>query len=205
MKKSLTSLLTTTVLATTIFTGCTNHKEALKVLPSELAIADDCRNQNKSFEHDCYDLIAYKNSFAQIRLGIIAQTKGNHTEAFQRYTLAQKKGNFYANALLADLYNKGEGVQKDKDKVIDLLKDVDEVDPIAAYKLAYYYMDKKDYTQAIELLEFAALNNVKKAQYKLYKIYSEGTITKINLDKSKEWFIKYEDKSNSFISKIYGI
>ena len=80
MKKSFTSLLATTVLTTAIFTGCTNHKEALKVLPSELAIADDCINTNKSFERDCYDLIAYKNSFAQIRLGIQAQKKGNYNE-----------------------------------------------------------------------------------------------------------------------------
>jgi len=205
MKKSVTSILSTTLIATTLFTGCSNHKEALKVLPNELSIADDCKNPNKSFEYDCYDLIAYKNTFAQIRLGIVAQAKGKYQEAFQRYSIAQKNGNFYSNALLADLYNKGLGVKQDSDKVIDLLKDVDEVDPIAAYKLSFHYIQQKDYADAIELLEFAAQNNVKKAQYNLYKIYDAGEITKINLDKSRYWYEQYQDKSNSFLSKIYGL
>jgi len=205
MKKSITSIFAAASLATFLLSGCTNHKEALKVLPNELAIADDCKNTNKQFEMDCYDLISYKNSFAQLRLGIAAQTNQNYQEAFHRYTLAQQKGNFYANALLADLYNKSDLVKDKESKVLDLLKDVDEVDPIAAYKLSYYYMGKKDYDKAIKLLEFAAINNVKKAQYDLYKIYSEGAITKMDTDKSKQWFKEYENKTNSFIRKIYGI
>lgn len=204
MTKSISSIFAAASLATFLLAGCTSHKEALKVLPSELSIADDCKNNNKQFEMDCYDLISYKNTFAQLRLGINAQTKGNNQEAFHRYTLAQQKGNFYANALLADLYNKSDS-SKDKEKVIPLLKDVDDVDPIAAYKLSYYYMNKKDYSEAISLLTFAATNNVKNAQNDLYKIYSEGKITKMDTEKSKYWFEQYEDKTNSFIRKIYGI
>lgn len=204
MKKALSSILATTIVATTLFTGCTAHKEALKVLPTELAIADDCRNINKSFERDCYDLIAYKNSFAQIRLGIMAQKNSKYEEAFQRFSLAKNKGNFYANALLADMYNKGLGVPQNKDMVLDLLEDVEDYDPIAAYKLSFVYKDKQDYEDAIKLLEFSAQNNVKEAQYELYKIYSDGQMTKMDLEKSKLWYEKYQDKSNGFINKIYA-
>lgn len=205
MTKSITSIFTASTLVFFLLSGCTSYKEALKILPNELAIADECKNTNKQFELDCYDLISYKNTFAQLRLGIDAQTKGNYQEAYHRYILAKQKGNFYANALLADLYNKNSDIKDKESKIIDLLKDVDEVDPIAAYKLSFYYLNKKDYTEAISLLTFAATNNVKKAQEVLSKIYQEGKITKKDLEKSKYWNEQYEDKTNSFIRKIYGI
>ena len=91
MKKSISLILTTTLFSTLIFTGCSSHQEALKVLPNELSIADGCRNTNKNFEHDCYDLISYKNSFAQIRLGIKAQREGNYEEEYHRFTFVKKR------------------------------------------------------------------------------------------------------------------
>jgi hypothetical protein len=36
---------------------------------------------------DCYDLISYKNSFAQLRLGLNAQLRGNFEEAIQRLNI----------------------------------------------------------------------------------------------------------------------
>ena len=188
-----------------LLSGCTDYKEAMKVLPNELSIADSCKNINKNLERDCYDLISYKNSFAQIRLGLNAQIKGNYEEAFQRYLIAKQKKNFYVNSLLAELYNNGYGVTKNKDTVIELLKDVKEVDPIAAYKLAFHYLAKKDNKEALRLLNFAATNNVKNAQLELAKIYSNGEITETDLQKSLYWNEQYKDKTNSFIAKIYGI
>ncbi len=188
-----------------LFSGCSSHDEAMKTLPNELAIADGCRNSNKQFEMDCYDLISYKNSFAQIRLGLAAQLKGNYPEAISRYNMAKQKGNFYVNSLFADLYNNGYGVEKNEDKVVDLLKDVQEVDPIAAYKLAFYYLAKEDNKKAIKLLTFAAENDVKKAQYELGIIYANGEITDSDLEKSTYWKEKFEDNSANFINKIYGI
>ncbi len=188
-----------------LFSGCGKYQEALKVLPNELAVADECVNKNKVLEKNCYDLIAYKNSFAQLRLGVLAQLKGEYKEAFQRYSIAKKSGNFYSNALLSDLYNKGLGVKKDKEKVLDLLNDSSSVDPMAAYKLGSYYIGKRNYDKGLKLLTFAAKGNLKKAQYALYKIYSEGKITKINEELSKKWFLEYQNKSNRFINKIYGV
>lgn len=187
-----------------LLSACTNHKEAVKVLPNELGIADDCRNTNRQFEMDCYDLISYKNSFAQLRLGLNAQLKENYPEALQRYTIAKQKGNFYANSLLAELYNNGFGVPKDEDKVIDLLKEVRDVDPIAAYKLSFYYLSKEDYDKVIELLTYAAQNGVKNAQYQLGVIYSNGEYVKPDLEKANYWNYQFENDPVNFINKIYG-
>ena len=153
---------------------------------------------------DCYDLISYKNSFAQLRLGLNAQLKENYPEALQRYTIAKQKGNFYANSLLAELYNNGFGVPKDEDKVIDLLKEVRDVDPIAAYKLSFYYLSKEDYDEVIELLTYAAQNGVKNAQYQLGVIYSNGEYVKPDLEKANYWNYQFENDPVNFINKIYG-
>ncbi|WP_121628185.1 tetratricopeptide repeat protein [Poseidonibacter antarcticus] len=204
IKNSIKFLFITTI-SSLLFIGCSNHEAALKILPNEIAQANECISTNKELEADCYDLISYKNSIAMLRSGINAYTKGNYKEAFHKYTLAQKKGNFYANSLLADLYNKGNGVAKNQEIALELLKDVDDVDGIAAYKLSFYYINKKDYDEALELLIFAGNNNVKKAQYELSKIYRDGTLAKDDPIKAKSWYEKYENKSNSLIRKIYGI
>lgn len=188
-----------------LLNGCTNYNEAMKVLPNELSIADDCRNNNKQFEMDCYDLISYKNTFAQLRLGINAQYRGNFQEAFHRFVLAKEKGNFYANALIADLYNNGYGVAQDENKMLDLLKDVKEVDPIAAYKLSFYYLSKDDFAEVIKLLTYAAENGVKDAQNQLSILYSNGQYIEPDFEKSSFWHIQYEEGTENFINKIYGI
>ena len=72
-----------------LYTGCSNYDSAMKTLPSELSIADQCTNSNRQFEIDCYELIAYKNSFAQLRLGLNAQNKSNYTRAIFIYSRAK--------------------------------------------------------------------------------------------------------------------
>ena len=204
MKKS-TKILVTAALTSILFTGCNQYEKSLKILPNEIAQANECISTNKEYERDCYDLISYKNSIALLRLGIKAYADDKYTEAFNLYTLAQQRGNFYANALLSELYFKGKGVKQNQKMGLKLLKDVDAVDPIAAYKLSFYYLNKKEYSDVVELLEFAAKNNVKDAQKALAKIYAEGKITKANTKRSDELKKAYEDKSNNFITKIYGI
>ena len=205
MIKSSTKLLLTSLFASLILSGCNKYEEALKVLPNEVAQADQCISSNKEFEADCYDLISYKNSIALLRLGIKDFGKGNYKAAIKQYTLAKQRGNLYANALLSDAYFSGKGVPVNAKMGLELLEDVDNADPIAAYKLSFYYLNKKDYSKTVKLLEFAAVNNVKKAQLKLAEIYRDGKITKANPQRSQELFKAYEDKTNSFISKIYGL
>jgi len=200
----MTKVLATASIAALLLTGCGKYKESLKILPTEVAQADECKNTNKSFELDCYDLISYKNSIAILRLGLQDYKKGNYKEAFSKYSFAKSRGNFYANSLLADLYNKGRGVAQNQKMALELLQDVDSVDPIAAYKLSFYYMNKKDYSEVEDLLEFAATNNIKDAQLRLANLYKEGTLIKKDAKKAQMWMDKYKDGSQDFMKKIYG-
>lgn len=186
-------------------TGCQTNKTVKQTLENEIAQANECLNSaNEEFENDCYDLISYKNSVALLRSGIKSYTKGNYNDALKKYSLAKIRGNFYANTLLSELYIKGKGVAQNQKKALELLKDVEDIDPIAAYKLSFYYLNKKDYKKAINLLEFASQNNVKEAKLKLAKIYQDGKITKMNMPKGKQLYKEYEDTNTSFINKIYG-
>src|SRR5690606_24524831 len=102
----------------------------------------------------CYDLIAYKSSFANIRLGIYELKIGESKSAKNRFELAKQSGNFYANALLSNLYENGVAVQEDSQMAIKLLQDVEYKDPIAAYKISFYYFSNDNIKRGIKLLEF---------------------------------------------------
>lgn len=201
----MTKVLGTIAVASLLLTGCGKYKESIKIMPTEIAQANECKSSDRQMQVDCYDLISYKNSIALIRLGLEDYRKGNYEEALKKYTYAKSKGNFYANSLLADLYNNGKGVPKNQKMAFDLLDDVEDVDPIAAYKLSFYYMGKQEYSDAIELLEFAATNGVKDAQKRLITIYEEGKITKADSKKAQMWKEKYSQKDEDFMQKIYGL
>src|SRR5574344_1324101 len=94
--------------------ACSTSPKVLEAMDNEKTVANECKNQNFNVELDCYDLIAHKNSFAQLRLGINAKYNGNFVEAINRYEIAKKQKNFYANALIADLYINGFGVEMDE-------------------------------------------------------------------------------------------
>ena len=192
------------ILSTLIFSGCGENK-ALKIIPNEIKQADSCKDSNKQIELDCYDLISYKNSVALLRLGINDYTKRNYKEAFQKISFSKTKGNFYANALLSNMYQTGRGVAKDDKKSLELLEEVAEFEPIAAYNLSFYYLDQKDYERALELLEFSAKNNVKKAQLKLSKIYSDNKIVKVDDKKSNHWKDSYKASTINKLHEVYGL
>ncbi len=91
-----------------------------------------------------------------------------------------------------------------QDTVIKLLEDTKDVDPIAAYKLAFHYLANDDNKKAIKLFTYAAQNNVKEAQYELSRLYSNPEIIDTDLEKSVYWNDLYQDKSDNFIKRIYG-
>lgn len=187
-----------------LFSACSSHKKAQEILPNEQEVANQCININKSIEADCYDLIAYKNSIAQLRLGVNAQYNGNFQEALDRFTFAQKQGNFYANALIANIYLKGFGVEIDEKKAKSLLNDTRKVDPIAAYSLAKIYLNEENYSEALELLEFAGENGVKDAQKDLSILYVNGEYFEIDSEKGSFWKDVYKENSEDFVKQIYG-
>lgn len=192
------------VFALFLFNACSSHNKALEVLPNELQDANQCINKVKSFEMDCYDLISYKNSIAQLRLGLNAQYQGNFEEALARFELAKKLGNFYANALISDMYLNGFGVELNEKKAISLLKDTRKVDPIAAYKLSSFYLNDGDISGAISLLEFAGVNGVRDAQNQLSIIYSNSQYIEPDDEKTLYWKSLYEENNEDLIKKIYG-
>ena len=205
MRKLISSSFALITLSLLAFNGCSNNNdEFLKISQNELSIADNCLNPNKSFEMDCYDLISYKNSFAQLRLGLYAQLNGNFDEAIKRLNTAKQKGNFYANAPLSDIYKNGLGVQKDEKLAKKLLLETKDIDPIAAYKLSFYYLDTGEVDDAIELLQKAAKNNVKLALLKLSDLYKNAEYVKRDMEMSKAWQEEYDEMQTDFSTKIYG-
>ncbi len=197
-------ILSSSILAL-FFSACTNYKKIQQTVGNEIQQSNGCVNkQNKELENDCYDLISYKNSIALLRLGINAYYEASYDEAFKRYSLSKLRGNPYANTLLAQLYMKGKGVKQNTKKALELLEEVKDFDPMAAYELALYHMKKDEYDKAIDLLKFASKNNLKEAQGKLLEIYKEGRYIKVDDETIKALYLKYEDKKNDIKRKIYG-
>jgi TPR repeat protein len=196
-------------LVSLLFTACSNkYAESIKVLPNEIGQANECKSVNKEFELDCYELIAYKNSIALIRLGIIDDAKGKYLDAFKKYDIAKKRGNFYANSLLADLYHNGKGVKQNKELALELLEEAESYDAISAYKLAYLEINKKDRDNddIIKLLTFAANSELKQAQKLLSNAYRNGHFGLVkDVLKAQEWNNRYLDKEKNLIKNIYGI
>ncbi len=187
------------------FCACTNYKELKQTMGNEIQHANTCINEkSQELETDCYDLISYKNSIALLRLGRKAYYEGKYEEALKRYSLAKVRGNFYANALLSELYEKGKGVKQNKTKAIKLLEETKDADPIAAYKLALVYIKKENYKKALKLLEFASNNDLKEAQYKLLQLYKIDSLD-IDQEKIKNLYLKYEDKTKDFKKSLYGL
>ncbi|QEZ88304.1 hypothetical protein ACIB15232_0104 [Aliarcobacter cibarius] len=184
--------------------ACSTSPKVLEAMDNEKTVANECKNQNFNVELDCYDLISHKNSFAQLRLGIDAQYKGNFKEAKDRFEIAKNQRNFYANALIAELYINGFGVDMDENKAISLLKDTRKVDPIAAYKLAMFYLRDGDVDSAIELLEFAGENGVKDTQNQLTILYSNSQYFEPNFEKSTYWQSKLDENEKDFMKDVYG-
>lgn len=88
---------------------------------------------------------------------------------------------------------------------INLLEEVKSVDPIAAYKLANFYLIDDKVKKAIELLTYAGENGVKDAQYQLHLLYSNEQYIPIDSEKSEYWDSKHKEDTQSFTNKIYGI
>ncbi|PID47008.1 MAG: hypothetical protein CR967_06000 [Proteobacteria bacterium] len=203
MKHYLTSLIVLFSILT--LSGCSSRQDTIKNLSLELPSANECINENKSIQNDCYGLLSQRNSFAQLRLGVHAEIRKDYKEALKRYTNAQKMNNFYATSLIANFYDKGFGVRQDRKKALEMIRQTQDVDPMAAFMLAKHYLKTKRNDKAIKLLEFAGNNDFKSAQRALAEFYFAGKYVEKNIQKSNFWKTKYLNDKNSFKLRIYGL
>lgn len=192
------------LLVSTIFTACTSHFKDEKTLQTELDIANSCINKKIKLEMDCYDLLAYKSSFANLRLGVYELKKGNSKVAHDRLEMAQKAGNFYANLVISSMYENGIYYDLNEEIAIKLLKDVEKLDPLAAYKISFYYLSNDNVEKAIKLLEFSAKAGVKDAQKELVMLYTNSQYVEANPDMAILYDTLYQDKKDDFSKKIYA-
>lgn len=197
-------LLAFSALISISFIGCSSHSKAQKVLPKELIPANECKNANISLEYDCYGLMSSRNTFALLRLGIAAEEKSDYKLAYKLYVQAKEKGNYYANALMARLLLRGLGVPRNTDLAIDLLEDVEDIDPMAAYVLASYYKKIQKYKKMIKYYEIAGKKGLKKAQLALSRLYSDGRYIELNDEKGMFWASAYKNNSNDVEKRIYN-
>lgn len=113
-------------------------------------------------------------------------------------------GDVMAIVSLGSCYDRADGVERDRQKALELFqKAADEGDFIAKYNLAYYYENgfcsEKDYQKAAALLEEALkLNpNFDPAYYKLGNLYDKGGFgLNINHEKAFHNFLISADKGD---------
>lgn len=118
--------------------------------------------------------------------------------------MAKEQGNFYAISLIADLYSNGLGVDMDDKKAFNLLKSTKDIDPIAAYKISYFYFSQGNYVDGVKYLTLAGENGVKTAQNELSILYSNGQYIEPDLEKSEFWTLQYQENNDDFMKRIYG-
>lgn len=203
-----------------IFSACSLKMPTFE-LPSFLSFKEDYSkilteaNVCQVLESDndklsCYKKIETKNSFAQIRLGTYYADKKDYSSALKYLNQAKNNKNIYANLPLAFLYYKGEGVSKDISKSFELLEDSSSIDPIAAYQLSRFYLQgintKINNTKGIELLEYAASQNVIAAQEMLINVYKNGLFEQPKDQKKVDlWMKKMDETQEDLNHKIYRL
>lgn len=189
------------------FTSCAKDYTATKkVLPTLITKANECKNDsNRDYELDCYELIAYKNSVALLRLAVDNYKKGNYEKAAKQLAYVYKDENFYANSVMSDILKINAKTQKQNEEVLKLLEDVKHVDPIAAYKLYFYYKSISNEKEALKVLTFAANNYVKEAQVELSKNYANGYLVPTDLALSLYWLKEAETSPKDKVYEIYGV
>lgn len=190
-------------------------------MPSFLSFSEDNTkdleeaNECQKIESDdgkltCYKNIESKNSFAQIRLGTYYADKKDFQTSLKYLKQAKENENIFANLPIAFLYYKGEGVEKNIQKSFELLEEVSDTDPVAAFQLSRFYIQgintKVDYEKGVELLEFAASKNVLSAQQMLINVNKNGLFNKPKDQKKVEyWQEKVKENKEDLNLKIYKL
>ena len=209
------------IVSTALFFSACSLKMPTFEMPSFLSFSKDFTkdleeaNNCQGIESDegklnCYKNIETKNSFAQIRLGTYYADKKDFQTSLKYLKQAKENENVFANLPLAFLYYKGDGIEKNIPKSFELLEEVKDSDPVAAFQLSRFYIQgintKVDYEKGVELLEFAASKNVLSAQQMLINVNKNGLFNKPKDQKKVEyWQEKVKENKEDLNLKIYKL
>lgn len=208
--KSMIKILLSSFIIVFFFNGCFFSKPTFNINNEKTQIKK-CKNikevKNKIL---CYEDISSSNSSAALKLGIYNAEQKNFKKASKLLVSSKEMGNYYANLPLAFLYFQGNGVSKDVNKSLELLKESAFKDPNAAFQLSKFYSKgitvEKDTAKALEYLTFAANKNMFEAQRELALIYSKGLFDiKKDKAKAKYWIEKANENKTDRTFDIYKL
>lgn len=131
-------------------------------------------------------LLAMAASFED---GVIAYDDGDYDKAREIWEKLADRDNAASITNLANLYNKGLGVEKDTDYAFSLYKRAAERNyPQAEFALGFLFEARKDYKNANYWYEKAALQELAIAQNYLGDNYKKGLGVEKNLEKAIYWY-----------------
>ncbi len=164
--------------------------------------------QNKAKAHKWYEQSALQGfSDAQSNLAYLYSSgsvtgKPDFDKAFYWYSRATEQNNDMASYNLSFYYREGKAVQKDPEKALRLLSNVNgEHRPAAMRQIGDMYLwgelDKKDPEQAAEYFYRAAKAGDVPAQLQLAMLLVDSDSPPYNLEESFHWFMKAAEAENN--------
>ncbi len=117
------------------------------------------------------------------QMGLRRHQEGDYNRAIEYLTKAAELGDADAHYSLGDMFCKGEGVEKDKERGIHHYeKAAIGGDPTARQRLGRYEEENGNIERAVKHVIISAKLGHEKSMKRLWKYYSNGYITKENLE-----------------------
>ncbi len=127
--------------------------------------------------------VRVKDRAALYQMGMVCRSKGDYDDAFEYFTNAAKLGDIAAHSKLGFMYMNGEGVEKNEEKALyHFEKAAIGGHPGARYALALIEGRNGNIERAVKHFIIAAKLGDEHSMKKLWKHYSDGNITKEDLD-----------------------
>ncbi|WP_156914266.1 tetratricopeptide repeat protein [Paucisalibacillus globulus] len=149
------------------------------------------------------------NFDAQLELGHFYQSINQDEWAFDWFKLSATVGNADALYMLGNYYFMGKVVEQDLEKTYYCYKSAaekghaDALNNFADMYLRGEYVEK-DEKKALKIFKLAAEKEVPEAMYTLGYMYENGVGTIVDLEESREWFIKSAHAGDVFAANRLG-
>jgi endogenous inhibitor of DNA gyrase (YacG/DUF329 family) len=141
-------------------------------------VADDEENDKRLMKR-----VKANDPAALRQMGSICLEEGDHDVAVEYWTKAAELGDPEAHYQLGDSYHQGDGVEKDEEKAIyHMEKAAMGGDPDARHILGCIEHENGNFDRSVKHFIIAANNGNEDSMNALWKYYSEGNITKEDLD-----------------------